>query len=516
MISTQKLALLVSLAGGAVISAPTLAYAASDAQPVKTDAQTTPETSNEDSANQAPAETSNEDSASQAPADVQSGDTQSSEKAAAPASGPITTTSITTTSATPAVTGEVSPSVESVDTIPPALKINGFTLFNTYVVKQADQRNGKGGAPLHFGMDASSLYFTITGKARGLEYMYRISLDTYVNSSPTISQNYLQFKTDFYAFRLGNTVGPEDFARKDAGSIIGGAGGFEVAAYEKVYNLSAGILKGSKNIYETGKATKIVFMGPEYKGFQFFAAYTPNTARRGDDAKGNLFPDNTSIPGNSKGMYAEKRAYPYGINNWSLGLNYKTAGGPWSLALFGTAMTEHSYYTVTSAALPIQRFKLKNGWVYQAGGILGYDRWEFAAGYLNNGKARLPKIANMPLNTSGSVHTGDMHQGNSGQAFNTGLAYTVGAYQFAGAYQHFWRKTDAVNRAKNNVFTGTVDVNVFRGLKVYFELDFIRSKSNKACMDLSDAMNVGLGSSLKQHNQGNSGTVAILGTKISF
>ena len=489
MISTKRLTLLASIAGLAMASSLGYAYA--------------------------------EEATTQETVPLEAKKDEPKEKADAPKEKKGKVNAGLKTEATAAPTAPVmepttAPTVESADTVAPSLKINGFSLFNTYVGKQSDKRNGKGGPPVHFSTDASNLYFTVAGKAQGLEYMYRVSMQTYPDSSPNVDQNYLQFKTDYYAFRLGNTVGPEDFAIKDAGSIIGGAGGFETAAYENVYNLSAGVIKGNDNIYDTGKSAKIVFMGPEYKGFQFFAAYTPNSARRGDNSKNNLFADNGSIPGNSKGLYPEKGAQPYGLNNWALGGQYKIAEGLWSAVLSGAAMTENSYYSVTSKTLPIQRYKLNNGWVYQVGAVAGYDRWEVAAGYLNNGKARLPKIANMPLNANGTVNTGNMHQGNSGQAWNTGLAYTVGAYQFAGAYQHFWRKTDASNRAKNDVFTGTVDVNVFKGLKVYFELDFIRSKSNKTCVDLSNAINAGFGKFLKEGTESNSGTVAILGTKISF
>ncbi len=411
----------------------------------------------------------------------------------------------------------VNPGVLSSDkAVPPTLKINGFTLFNTYVVNQSNRTNGKGGAPVHFATDVSDLYFTIAGKAQGVDYMYRVNFQAFPNSSPSVDQNYIQIKTDAYAFRLGNTVGPEDFAIKDAGSVIGGAGGFETGAYSSVYNLSAGVIKMNDNIMDTGKSLKIVFLGPEYMGFQFFAAYTPNTAKGGDMEKNNTFPDNRSIPGNSKGIYPEKSAQPYGMNNWAFGFNYKVASNLWSLVLSGATVTERSFYTVSSKTLPINRFALRNAWAYQLGGVLGYNKWQLGLGYLNNGKARLPKVANMPLNSSGTVHTGNMHLGNAGQAWNAGLGYTVGAYEFAASYQHFWRKTDATNRARNNVWSGTVDFNIFQGWKMYFELDYIKSKTNQTTVDFANAVNREFGSNLNQAVGNNAGTVAILGTKISF
>ncbi|MBX9977792.1 MAG: hypothetical protein K2X98_06080, partial [Alphaproteobacteria bacterium] len=72
---------------------------------------------------------------------------------------------------------------------PPTLKINGFTLFNTYVVNQSNRTNGKGGAPIHFATDVSDLYFTIAGKAYSatsgpIDYMYRVNFQAFPNSSP--------------------------------------------------------------------------------------------------------------------------------------------------------------------------------------------------------------------------------------------------------------------------------------------------------------------------------------------
>ncbi len=403
--------------------------------------------------------------------------------------------------------------------VPPTLKINGFTLFNTYIASQSNNDNGKGGTPLHFSTDASDLYFTIAGQARGIEYMYRVNLQAFANSTPAIDQNYVQIKTDYYGFRLGNTVGPENFAIYDASRVIGGAGGFDSASYDNVYNLSAGVIKGNANIGDSGKATKIVFMGPEYMGFQFFAAFTPHTARRGDDSKNNTYRDNPNASGNSKGMYPEKKIYPFAQNNWSLALNYKTGSGPWSLILSGAAVHESPYLAVEENKAHTQRQKLRASWVYQLGALLGYDAWKFGVGYLNNGKNRLPKVANVPLQTTSgtvAVNSGDMHLGNAGQAWNAGLGYTVGAYEFGASYQYFWRKTNTIGRAENNVFTGTIDFNVFQGWKFYLEVDYIRSKTNQKWVNFASNVNQQIGTFRNTGIGNNRGTVAILGTKISF
>ena len=410
---------------------------------------------------------------------------------------------------------EESVNVSPAKPIPPTLKINGFTLFNTYIIKQSDRSNGKGGAPLHFATDVSDLYFTVAGRAQSVDYMYRINIQSYPGSSPTIDKNYIEIKTDNYGLRMGSTVGPEDFAVYDAGRVIGGAGGFDTGSYANVYNLSAGVIKQNDTLMDTGNAAKIVFMGPDYRGFQFFVAYTPNTAKGGDASKDNHFPDNSSIPGNGgKGIYPEKSMQPYGMNNWAFAVNYKMASGPFNMTLSAAGVTESSYMTLSGTTL--QRNKLRNSFAYQLGGLFGYNKWQLGLGYLNSGRARLPTNANMKLNAAGTLTTGNMHQGNSGQAWNAGLGYTIGAYKFAGAYQHFWRKTDGSNKATNNVWTGTIDFNIFQGWKVYFELDVIRSKTNQPMVDFVTAASRIKGGNLTTGVGNNSGTMGIFGTKISF
>lgn len=404
--------------------------------------------------------------------------------------------------------------------IPPTLKINGFTLFNTYFSKQSNKSNGKGGAPLHFATDVSDLYFTVAGRAQGIDYMYRVNIQTYPGSSPTIDKNYIEIKTENYGFRMGSTVGPEDFGIHDAGRVIGGAGGFESASYVNAYNLSAGIIKGNDNIGDTGNAAKIVFLGPDYRGLQFFVAYTPNTSKGGDAEKNNHYPDNPSLPGNgSKGIYPDKQVQPYGMNNWSFAVNYKYAQGPFNMILTAAGVKETSFLTVptSGADQKILRARLRDNFVYQLGGVFGYDKWQLGLGYLNNRKARLPKAANMALRADGTLTTGNMHLGNSGQAMNAGIGYTKGAWKFAGSYHRFWRKTDANQKASNDVWTGTVDLNIFQGWKMYVELDYIKSKTNQTMVDFVTAVNRRYGSKAYAPGIGNNrGVVGIVGTKISF
>lgn len=411
---------------------------------------------------------------------------------------------------------EAAANASPANAIPPTLKINGFTLFNTYIVKQSNRSNGKGGAPLHFSTDVSDLYFTVAGRAQSVDYMYRVNIQSYPGSSPTIDKNYIEIKTDNYGLRLGSTVGPEDFALDDGGSVLGGAGGFSSGSYSNVYNLSAGVIKNNDNIMDTGNAAKIVFMGPEYHGLQLFVAYTPNTAKGGDAGKDNHFPDNPSIPGNGgKGIYPEKSMQPYGMNNWAFAASYNKAVGDFSLGLSAAGITESSYYTISGSG-PFQRAKLRDSFAYQLGSVFGYKTWQLGLGYLNSNKARLPTGPNMKLNSSGTLRTGNMHQGNAGQAWNAALAYTVGAYKFSTGYQHFWRKTDATQKATNDVFTLAVNFNVLQGWQIYAELDAIKSKTNQTAVDFVTAANVARSGNNAPGIGKNNGTVILAGTKISF
>ncbi len=402
--------------------------------------------------------------------------------------------------------------------IAPSLKIDGFTAINSYFVNQQRRENGKGGPQPHIGVDVSNLYFTILGTSvNGLEYMYRVTLETIPNSGSIVDQNYVQIKSAIGTFQVGDIVGPEDTMIWDAGKIIGGTGGFD-GGYNNVYNMSAGVMRGNDNIGDTGNSTKVVYYSPELMGWQVGVAYTPSTAHRGAEKLDNMAGKGiTKYPGN-RGLYEVSGNQPFDLRNVAIGLTYRKEMGKWNMTLSGAGIIAKTYF-FNSGVAPGRsgRFPFQNTKAYQLGFVMGYGDFRFGGGYLDNGKSHLPRESNFTYstNTANSVNLTSMNNGSAGYAWNLGAGYTIGAYQLAASYQRSNRNTGDLQKASSDFYTATLDVTPLQGLKIYTEVDYIRSRTNSTAiaressfLKNANSVNTGVGN--------NAGLLGIVGTKISF
>jgi hypothetical protein len=392
--------------------------------------------------------------------------------------------------------------------IPPSLKIDGFTAINTYFVNQQQRDNGRGGPQPHIGVDVSNLFFSIMGSsASGIEYMYRITFETIPGTGSAIDQNYIQFKSKAGSFQIGCIGGPEDTMIWDAGKIIGGTGGFD-GGFNNVYNMSAGVMRGNDNIGDTGNATKIVYYSPEVMGWTFGVAYTPSTAHKGDGKLDNQTAGKAKLPGN-RGLFDQTSHQPFDLRNVAIGLTYRKEIGKWNITLSGAGITAKSYFfNATTGRVPFQNTK-----AYQLGFVLGYGDFRFGGGFLDNGKSHLPRTAGFTYNGI-SNNLGSMNNGNAGYAWNAGAGYTMGAYQVATAYQRTNRNTGNFQKAHSDFYSATLDVTPLTGLKIYTEVDYIRSRSNDAAVkrETSFPFLTAPAKAVKD----NSGVIGIVGTKVSF
>lgn len=410
------------------------------------------------------------------------------------------------------------------EAVAPTLQISGNTIMNAYAVSQKVKDNGKGRAH-HFSNDISDLYFLVGGRtASGIEYKYRINFQAYSNANPVVIQNYVEFNTKAGTLQFGNVVGPEDAMIEDAGAITGGAGGFD-GGYKNVYNLSAFALRGNDNVGDTGYATKIVYYTPELWDFRFGVAYTPDTAHLGDAKL-----DNNSIKGNGNvpGVKSFLPPLPSGVDalglrSWAFGLSFKKEMGNWGINLNGAYLTDISYLTATNNNTingSANKVRLRNTSAYQLGAIIGYRTGvghliQVGGGWLDNGHSRTFRASE----TIGVTSTGNLYQGDAGQAWNLGAGYTMGAYKLALSYQNTERKTDGTSKARNNVWSVTADMVPVAGLKFFGEVDYIHSKSNTAAQTVAQNFinaNSGSANSSTLANAKNHGAVFIMGTKISF
>lgn len=423
------------------------------------------------------------------------------------------------------------------EAVAPTLKISGNTIMNAYAINQKVKDNGKARAH-HFSNDISDLFFLVAGRtASGIEYKYKINMQANSNVTPTVAQNYVEFNTKGGTFQFGNVVGPEDTMIEDAGAIVGGAGAFD-GGYKNVYNFSAFALRGNDNIGDTGYATKFVYYTPELWDFRFGVAYTPQTSHLGDaKLNNNSIQGNANVPGNRNflpSLPSEMDAY--GVRSWAFGLSFKKEVGNWGFNFNGSYLTDISYLAATNAqrvtddskAVGGTKLRLRNTSAYQLGTIIAYRMAnghlvQIGGGWLDNGHSRnFRRQARIETGSGASLtsqDTGNLHQGDSGQAWNAGVGYTMGAYKFAASYQRMERETDAVRKAKTDVWSLTGDVVPVAGLKFFGEVDFVRTKSNTTAQALEQSFTNAFNGKRNPHtlsNAKNQAAVFIMGTKISF
>ena len=395
----------------------------------------------------------------------------------------------------------------------PALKITGYTIVNAAMSNQQRTDNGMGGSDPHIAIGASDLYFTITGKASsGLEYKYRINFESIPGSSMYINRNYIEFNGNFGVLQAGNLKGPEDAMPESGMNLIGGANGID-GTLGSVYNMSAGVISGVNFVGETNKTTKFVFYSPTVMGFQLGFAFTPNTSHMGKDARNNAAPGSAPGVGSSSAIYPDKANSPYGTRNIVVGLTYGGVADKWSWDFAVVGMTEKSHLVFKGSQ---EQFPVNNANSYQLTAAVGYEKWRVAAGWIDNGKSRIPKKS--LAGTVGAYLT-DIHLGNAGKAWNVGTSYTVGAYQFATAYHRTDRKTDATNKANSDIVVATVDLNALPGLKFFGEVDVVKTRTNDKAVAAQQAF-FNSNSAKKDANAkavgNNSATVFMVGSKVSF
>lgn len=428
----------------------------------------------------------------------------------------------------------------------PTLQINGFTAIVAGNASQKDNTNGKGGGP-HLAIGSSNIYFTAKGNsASGFNYKYRGALESYPggkgvsgsNGSIYFTQNYIEFSQDSWGvFQVGNLTGPEDTLSESGFNLLQGANTID-GTFTNLVNSPEGVIEGVQMMGQTSKAMKVAYYTP---GIQVGGsptagvvtlglAFTPNTTRFGMGGKDNsgAAPDNAY--GNSAGIYPDKSIAAYGVNNISMGANYKVDFKTWNLALAaiyiqekakrGTPRwVENQLDAYNDSQLDF--FKIKKAHhtrATQFTAAVGFGAWRFATGFINNGRARLPKTSSYGYKS-----------GDAGKAWNIGGQYTVGAYQFALGYFNTSRVLpkipgggagatayDAVGgRASSDIVSATIDFNALQGLKFFGEVDVFKMRTNANYAKFMGNTKSYNTKSIVPTTK-NSGAAVIVGTKLSF
>ncbi len=427
----------------------------------------------------------------------------------------------------------------------PTLQINGFTAIVAGNAKQKDDTNGKGGGA-HLAIGSSNIFFTAKGNsANGFHYKYRAALESYPGGKSTsgnsiyFTQNYIEFAQDSWGiFQAGNVVGPEDTLVESGFNLLQGANTID-GTFTNLVNSAEGVIEGVQMYGQTSKAMKVVYYTP---GIQVAGsptagvitlglAFTPNTTRFGTGGKDNsgATPDNAY--GNNAGIYPDKSIAAYGVNNISMGANYKVDFKTWNLALAAVYIQEkakrgtprwvenQNVQGVNDGTLEFFKIKkVHHTRATQFTAAVGSGAWRFATGFIFNGRARLPKTASYGYKA-----------GDAGKAWNIGGQYTIGAYQFALGYFNTSRVLPKVpgraganpaygavgGRATSDIVSATIDFNALQGLKFFGEVDVFKMRTNANYAKFMGNTNKYTSSSIVPTTK-NSGAAVIVGTKLSF
>ena len=340
------------------------------------------------------------------------------------------------------------------------------------------------------------------------------------------TQNYIEFGlVDLGMFQIGNLTGPEDTMTESGFNLLQGANAID-GTFTNIINYAEGVIGGVQQYGQTSKSTKLVYYTPTFNGFMLGVAFTPNTTRFGMGGKDNsgASPDNTY--GHEGAIYPDKAVAAYGLNNLSVGANYKMDFKTWNLALAAIFIKENSKRgapgwnarTNDSSLEFFKYLKVHNAKTSQYTAAVGFDQWRFATGFIYNGKSRVPKTPNY-------------NSGNAGRAWNIGGQYTVGAYQFALGYFNTSRMLPQLpggagitgsssygavsGRSKSDIVSATIDFNALQGLKFFGEIDVFKMRTNADYAKF-------IGNTNKYNTKSivptpkNSGAAVVVGTKLSF
>jgi predicted porin len=398
---------------------------------------------------------------------------------------------------------------------------------------QQNNLNGKGGGP-HLAIGASNIFFTAKGRSiDGLQYKYRGAMESYPGGKSTsgspiyFTQNYIEFLDNWGTFQVGNLTGPEDTMTESFFNLAGGALTID-GTFPNMVNTAEGVISGVQMYGQTSKATKMVYYTPSLAGVQLGVAFTPNTTRFGMGGLDNSGASPNNTYGNESGIYPNRGIAPYGMNNVSLGINYKADFKTWNMALAAIYIQEN-----TKRGSPtwgeegrarayddsqIEFFKIKKPHNARSGQLtaaVGFGQWRFATGYINNGKSRILKTKESGYNS-----------GDAGRAWNVGGQYTIGAYQFALGYFNTSRALPKLpangttyvavtGKAKSDIVSATIDFNALQGLKFFGEVDFFKTSTDKNYAKFIKTTTRYSGNNIAAVSS-NSGMAGVVGAKLSF
>ncbi|MDR1476397.1 MAG: porin [Holosporales bacterium] len=408
--------------------------------------------------------------------------------------------------------------------------------------KSGDESSKDSSKPMMCAGEAEVNFSAKGTLSNGWRYGAFLSLDAMKNDTG-IDKAYISFERDnFGTIHAGNVRGPESNFMCGGQQLVGALFGAD-GAYPSDLDYATGVINPVYVLGFSNKATKIAYYTPIINGFQAGVSMTPDTKHVGHDAKDSGSGD--SGLGNNPGLFIKgdkDKERPSGRNNFSIGLRHTHDFlNGWSTA-FGTAFLmedskpietncyigdvidkkdaigtegQPGYEAAIEASAPVpRRLRLRNAKAFYVSGTVSYKGWSVGAGYINNGKSRLPKTEEFTTPDGKSVIPGGFlvaKDGNAGQVWNLGASYTTGRWTFAGVYNRMSRKVTEGQRTAGNIYTFAVEYLACPGLKFFGEIDQISTHSCDYACAVYNLVHEKKNAIKKQ-----SATFIAVGAKVSF
>ena len=379
------------------------------------------------------------------------------------------------------------------------------------------------------------------GVRYGAEFcLYAMKMpDTYIDKM------YLFFERDNVGtLNAGNIKGPDGKFLCGAQQLIGGTAGIDGSIGKDIVEFATGVVLPINVIGYSSKATKIAYYSPIIHGFQAGIALTADTKHQGRAPRKN---HGTVGGGNNNDidLFAlpdDCKEEPYGKNNVALALRHEyKINKDWKTNFAAIYVTENTqpintncyvgdvinevpavgkegdanYVAKVPASTPVSRkIKLRNASSWQVTGTVAYKGFSVGAGYLNNGKSRLPKLEEYTSADNKMVIPGGFmtaKDGNAGRAWNVGMKYEIGKWAFATVYHKITRKITEGQTAKGDMYTLTADYNICPGLCLFGEIDYVATKSTPYACSVYNLVRKNKTAIIDQKT-----TVFVFGAKVSF
>ncbi len=376
--------------------------------------------------------------------------------------------------------------------------------------------------------------FKAVGKLdNGVKYMAEIDLDA-MKDDTGVDKMYISFSRDnLGTLHIGNVKGPDAKCIYSGQQLLGGTTGMD-GTIPHSFDYATGVIAPVYMIGYSSKATKISYYSPRFYGFQLSASVTPDTKHHGHTDKN--WHAGSASNGNDNGMFLTKDRgdeKPSGRNNIAFALThvYEFQNGV-RTKLSGiyvfedTKNVDVTSYERTEANHDGDKIeakaKLRNVSSYQLSATVGYKKWDFGIGFIDNGRSRT--LRSLKSMTTGKTDEQAMAnignflgstKANAGKAWNIGARYQVNdQLTLSGVFHHTKRKVDTNAYTRGNMLTLAADYKIVDGLVLFAEIDYIKTKScEEACKRYNMIFNSDKkrNAIMKQH-----GELFVIGAKVCF